>query len=213
MLPIAPSVVNINPIQTPLINTVLPGSDAVRVPYDSVAPSVSNAEIKNNTNGNGNTATGSGANVSANAESFATFPNFINPQNLQSSAQSTFLTQLLAQESASPQAQIILVQYEKLVALATVKYKPSNALKPSVEPAGVFGKLLKQQPQDNSVDVADAAPVERLPEPTAPNTNFVEQAPVQATPQAVSVPEQVSAAYAEAAARPGIASGTVVELI
>lgn len=211
MLPVATSI-NLNVIQTPLINTAIPGSEVTRVAYDTVAPSVSGAQVDNNTNGNNAAVIASASQPAAEDAVSDSFPNFIRPQNA-AGAQTSFITQLIAQDS-SPTAQIILVQYEKLVALSNVKYKPSNALKPSIDPAGSFGKLL----HDSHAQVEPAAAPVQVEQHAASNDNAPAAEPTPqpvqtATPIQNAAPQQVLDAYAQSAARPGIASGTVIELV
>lgn len=141
MQPVVSSIIP-NVITTPLINTAVPGSAIVHMPYDNVAPSVSSAQTDPNARGN-STPPPEEEHAPA-APPPSPFPNFLSNPAVSSSVQATFLAQLISQD-ASPETTGILVQYEKLVAFSNVKYKPSNAMKPAPEPSGVFGKLLQEE--------------------------------------------------------------------
>lgn len=66
------------------------------------------------------------------------------PANTSPLAGANFLAQLIGQD-ASPQAQTVLVEYEKLVYLSTIKYKPSDAMRPQVQPSDVFSKMVSER--------------------------------------------------------------------
>lgn len=190
MMPIVNSVVPPPPIQTPMVNTAVPGSTVVRVPHDNVPPSVSNAQVENNTRGNNGQQqiaeeqAAPPAPIAEGEEFFIehSYPN--NPRTV--TAQTTFLAQLAAQMDDSPQAQVLLVQYEKLVAFSNVKYKPSNAMKPQAEPAGAFGKILQ-------ADKAPPVPVAQSPAPALAEM-AIEQA--ASSPTAAAIAEIRAAAKA-----------------
>lgn len=167
-----------NTINTPppptLVSTPLPNSMALRVPYDNVPPSVSNTQLDNNTNGNHNAlpkASHPQTNLTINSET----ENFsINTaarsQELIVNPQTVFLAQLAAGD-ISPEVRTIFAQYDKLVSYANVKYKPSNAGKPT-EPIGIFGQFLQkeklgdglQQPVQNYAQNQEPDSVEELPQ-------------------------------------------------
>lgn len=202
MLPLS-NISNYSQIQVPLVNTAVPGSAVTHVPYDTVAPSVSNAQVDNNASPNNVQTTapqptaqqvaGNGANPSS--------ASIGQQQSQNTGLQTAFLTQLLAQDN-SPETQTILVQYEKLVALGNVKYKPSNAFKPE-EPSSLFGQILHQE---QSAPV-EAAPVEVHAEPV----ETVQPQPVAYTPPDIS-PHAVDAYSASAARNAQAASVPATEL-
>ena len=176
MLPIVANIYSTNPIQTPLVNTMLPGATVAHVPYDNVAPSVSNAQVENNTKGSSEAAAVTTGDQPPPEEAYAApSPAAGDPANLGTVAQATFLAQLMGQDG-SPATQGILVEYEKLVSISNVKYKPSNAMKPPPAPAGVFGKILQQE----KASVRAVQPVQPLPEPVAAAAQVTPQAPVAA---------------------------------
>jgi len=139
-----------------IVATAIPGNNTVRVPPANVSPPVSSVEINNNARGN-NTQVANPAPAPAQpAYAGNGFSSFISlgggaPGTLSLNAQTTFFTQLLAQDY-SAQAKSFLSEYQSLVAIAQVKYKPSNASLPEPEPSGVFGKLLSDQQQIRSVN-------------------------------------------------------------
>lgn len=145
-----PAVTAIAPTTPPpiVVATPVPGNYTLRVPPDNVPAPVSNVQIDNNARGGGGSVSGSAAQTLAGtpASSLSSFiPSFNGtPTTLSLSAETTFIAQLLSQD-ISTQAKSVLAEYEKLIAIAKVKYKPSNALQPQSEPAGVFGKLVQQQ--------------------------------------------------------------------
>lgn len=219
-----PVVANVNPyaLQTPIVNTVTPGTTLVHVPYDNVAPSVSSATIDTNARGNSNALV-----VASEAAPEATPPtpfsnvlqNSQGPQNI--GAQATFLAQLIGQDS-SPETTGILIQYEKLAVMANVKYKPSYAFKPPPEPAGVFGRILQSEkvearpePQaqqaaaptqaatanaSNNAPVAAVQPRPALQKSTRSAGDIAKAANVQTTAARTATPHIISA-YAASAAR------------
>lgn len=209
---------------TPLVSTAVPGSAIARVPYDNVAPSVSNAQIENNARGNsgGAVAEAEAAAASAPQENIsASLP--ASSQSLNASAQAAFVAQLAAQDM-SPEGQTALAEYEKMVVYSDVKYKPSNATKPAPMPSGVFGRIMQEERVAPRVTVqapvvvsvphaevaAQAAVVRSVevplpkPQPTAAERKTVSTS-VQATTQVlappVAVPAHVIQAYASTARR------------
>jgi hypothetical protein len=163
-----PGAIISNPVPVPIVNTTLPGTTVTHVPYDNVAPSISNARVDNNASpNNGSAAAEAEAEQAAAAseedQSFSTAATGATAQ-AQVNAQATFLTQLLSQDAAPP-IPTILLQYEKLVALGNVKYKPSNAFKPVPAPANTFGKILQEGSAAPTVTVQHTAQPVALPEP------------------------------------------------
>jgi len=158
MIPPINTLANTALLQAPLINTALPGSTVTHVPYDNVSPSVSNAQVENNSTSNGNIPAAAQQEAAAASDAQASEAFFATLNGTQQSqnagVQATFLAQLLAQDG-SPEMHIILVQYEKLVALANVKYKPSNAGKPP-EPSNIFGQILHQEQPVQAVPLSEA---------------------------------------------------------
>lgn len=147
MTPITSTIVYTPPPPT-FVATYIPGnSGAVRAPADAVAPSVSNAEIHNDTKGStplpGNTQN---APVQLPVSGGAFVPSISNSStSLSASAQMTFMAQMIGQDS-SPVTRHIMVEYEKMMTLSQVKYKPSNAGLPQQnDPADVFQKMLAQE--------------------------------------------------------------------
>lgn len=168
----------INPPPTTLVATALPNSIALRVPYDNVPPSVSNTQLDNNARSNQNILQKSGdaqaaAAITSSTENFSV-TSIANTQALNIAAQTTFLAQLAAGD-ISPEVRTIFAQYDKLVSYANVKYKPSNAGKPS-EPVGMFGRLLQQE----------KTPVE-LPQTVQENIQNTEQDNIEELPQTIPI--------------------------
>lgn len=208
MLPaVTSNVAFIPPQQAPLVNTAILGSEATRVPYDNVAPSVSNAQVDNNTKGNSTpfaspAAPAPSSELSASAfalpSAAGTSPVISLPTN--------FIAQILGQDISGNLDSVtrgILVAYERLVALSDVKYKPSNALKPSGGPAGAFSELVQQNPpvQQSAAPVAEIAAEapsvqNDVPVETAAQTEaIVETISADVPPPAIteSLPESVQA--------------------
>lgn len=188
MLPVAS--VN-NPVPVPIVNTTLPGTVVVHVPYDNVAPSISSAQVNNNASPNSEaaaaeeeTATDQADAVSEEAQAASNATSNAAPSL--PGPQATFLAQLLSQDG-SPPVQTILVQYEKLNALGNVKYKPSNAFRPTQAPANTFGQLLQEsRPAPTIQPAAAPTPVTRQPV-AAPSAAEQEEA-VFSGPTEVSPP-------------------------
>ncbi|MEZ5692047.1 MAG: hypothetical protein R3D71_10355 [Rickettsiales bacterium] len=74
--------------------------------------------------------------------------NYLTPSN----SRAIFLTQL-ASGDISPEIQGIFAQYNKLISYANVKYKPSNAGKPNIDPNSIFSLLLRQKDNSPSVNI------------------------------------------------------------
>jgi len=147
MLPVVPNLSSYT-LPTPIVNTTVPGTAITHVPYDNVAPSVSSASVDNNARGNSNSAPAPTAPPVAEAPpaQVTPLPSVLTgvPSGLNISAQATFIAQLAGQDT-SPETQVILVQYEKMVANSNVKYAPSEAFRPQAEPSSVFGRMMQSE--------------------------------------------------------------------
>jgi hypothetical protein len=195
MLPIA-IVNNYNPVQVPLVNTTLPGTAATHVPYDNVSPPISNAQVNNNASPNSEAAAASEEATTAAAaqdaeEQASPAPNIA--AQSQGAVAAPFLTQLMSQDGSVP-AQVILVQYENMIAISNVKYKPSNALKPPAAPANVFGQILQQNKPAVQVQAPQPAQPQQQPQTS--------QQPAAAAPDAVAEETAVSVPAAAVAPTP-----------
>jgi hypothetical protein len=216
MLPSIATVQAQPPVQTTLVATQIPDTNTLRAPYDSIAPSVSSAQIRDNARGNGGAVVLALAEApQAAAASSASIP-FIVPAfystspGLSAGAQTNFLAQLLAQQPGGQGTLAgMMVEYEKLVVFSQVKYKPSNATLPPPQPAGLFGKMMQlekaapaQPPAAQMMaDAPDAAPVlVRATVPArassqAPDTDAPSQDEVFTQAEAPSAPAVVIGAY------------------
>jgi hypothetical protein len=149
MLPAINILIPHPPVQTPLVATALSDAIALRVPPDNVAPSVSSPHIDPNARGNSNQLPPPSAPASA-AASPSLSPGISGGfftstgSGFWLSPQATFLAQMIDQDY-TPQTRVVLVQYERLMNLGNVKYRPSDAAKPAAEPAGLFGRLLREE--------------------------------------------------------------------
>lgn len=186
MLPAAPAV---NPVSTPppLVHTTLPGTNETHLPPTTVSPPFSSPQVDGNARGNSGTPRPQASSPpSSPALMPAAFPSVGVPpgpaETFTLGAQTNFLAQLIGQE-ITPSVRQVLVQYEKMVHISQVKYKPSEAMKPEAEPAGLFGKWLESQ---------------------AAESPAASRAAARAAAQAVSAPA-LAAAAAESAA---VLSGT-----
>ena len=127
------------PTQVSLVATPLPNTEALRVPSTNVSPSTSSYKTESNLQG--------GAPIFSESGSVSPLPIPIRSEGGQGAAQnysaysssfspsSGFLVQLAGGES-SEISNKVLAQYETLVSYGFVKYKPSDASKPS-EPESV----------------------------------------------------------------------------
>jgi hypothetical protein len=136
-----------------LVGAALPGNNTLRVNADNVPPPVSNVGISNNTKG-GNAAVPVAASTQTStsaATSFMLSPFiYTTPTSLSAGAQTTFFTQLMGQDGGSATGNM-LAEYEAMLAMSQVKYKPSNANLPEPEPASIFGRILVEQQQAKGV--------------------------------------------------------------
>lgn len=157
-----------------LVATALPDTSAARVPYDNVVPSVSNAKVDNNASGNRNPLPKADAQplsvpvAAVEAPVVAAAAGDSTQAGGAAAARTAFLAQLAAQDDSSP-AHVIFVQYEKLVSYATVKYKPSDAAKPSA-PTSLFSRILHEEHAPAPVAAAQEAPVQEeapIPSPAS----------------------------------------------
>lgn len=165
MTPIQTTATYYTPPST-LVATMVPGNNTLRINADNVPPTVSNVAINNNNRNSNGAVPAQAQTASAPINStggFSTSPFvYTTPTSLGAGAQATFITQLMSQD-ASPQAQGLLRGYEQIVAYGNVKYLPSNASLPEPEPANVFGKILQQERQANTQQLAtqqQAAPAQ-----------------------------------------------------
>ena len=159
------STVSILPPVT-LVNTSVPGSIALRAPIDSVAPSVSSAQLDNNARGSSTALAAPAASSAAApspADSFALLPSSNSADGI-ATAQTNFFAQLIGQ-GGGQDAHSLLVVYERLVENSQVRYKPSNADLPAPAPSGVYGRILQQEKQQ----VQDIPQIV-LPQPRAATT-------------------------------------------
>ena len=81
--------------------------------------------------------------------SSATIRHAADNANANVGVQAAFIAQLAAQD-ATQETHVALLQYEKLVEISNVKYKPSDAFKPSADPSSLFSRLVsseKPQPE------------------------------------------------------------------
>lgn len=206
------------PAQPSFVATFIPGNNAVlHVPYDNVAPSVSSVQIQNNARGNSAAPPPAGQPAVSAAPAPAVSAALATASgSLAAGAGVTFFAQVIGQ-GASLEAQGMLVQYEKMVALAQVKYKPSNASLPPPEPAGVFGRILQQEkaapplriieqkpaPPAEPATISQAAAVQARPAAAPPRTTRAETPKIEHAPEAKStnVPAVAASAYAATARR------------
>ena len=179
MLPSIASTNTFNP-STPVVNTTIPGTNVERVLPQAIAPSVSSADIRNNTQGNNAVTLSAEEQVVANDNTSTTqetSSNFLTQlQSAQSvlsnsGVQATFVAQLAAQDS-SPQTQVILVQYEKIIKNGSAKAAPASEPPSQDAPSSLFGRLLQSD--------KPTAPVPVIQPPVASN-----QQPVEAIQQSV----------------------------
>ena len=153
--------VSVIPPATTLVNTSVPGSIALRPPADSVAPSVSSAVIDNNARGNSTVLSSTVPGEAPAADIAEPFSSLLSGGSADgiASAQTNFFAQLIGQ-GGGEDAHALLVVYEKLVEIAQVRYKPSNADLPAPEPSGVYGRILQQEKQQ----VRTPLPADVLPQ-------------------------------------------------
>lgn len=148
MLPLTTNVTSYT-VPPPIVNTAVPGTSVAHVPYDNVAPSVSSAQVDNNARGN-NSARPQAAETPAPLPQLASESSLAGLSYASSSAaaalpaQATFIAQLMGQDT-SPATQVVLVEYEKMLSLSNVKYKPSDAAKPQAQPSGLFNRILQEE--------------------------------------------------------------------
>ncbi|MDX1974629.1 MAG: hypothetical protein SFT92_03020 [Rickettsiales bacterium] len=209
MLPVVANIVNPTPVQTNLVATPIPDNTALRVPVDNVPPSVSNAQINNNTRGNGNAVVIKAEQATATTTEGDAFivPTARSLSNgSHDNAQTGFITQILSQDelAAQPPAVLksILEQYEKIVVRSYVKYKPSNATLPPPPPPGILGSVLLQQ--QDSAPAVDNRPTEELlevaQENRAASQSFINENEIVSLVKS-PVPALAASAYAATSAR------------
>lgn len=150
------------PAPATLVATPLPNSIALRAPYDNVSPSVSSSQLDNNARGNRNYLPKENVQqtivANTSVESFSAGSSQTNLPSYSANAQTSFLTQLAAGD-ISAEVRGLFAQYDKLVSYANVKYKPSNAGKPT-EPISMFKTLLQLEQDYNSHNLPDELPID-----------------------------------------------------
>ena len=137
MLPIGTST---SPFQPPpsIVNTTIPDTSVVRVPYDNVAPTVSGVQVDNNSRGNGNSAPPqqeeeTSQSQNASAPTTKTSNNLVELEN--KSSQASFIAQI-ASQSASNETQGSTVQTELQAENRANKNRVANNAKPNFIPSG-----------------------------------------------------------------------------
>jgi len=187
MLPVATITAPV-PAPATLIATALPDSNALRVPADTVAPTVSSVSVDLNASGNSapqpiiSAQTPAPAAIASNDNA----PLFAGALDAGSSpaAQAAFIAQLVSQEIPPAQRSAysgVLEQYEKIVANSFVKYKPSNAGIPQFTPEHAFQQTLHEESAPVRFE-APQPPPQAAPEPQPQ----AEPAPVQQTAPVVN---------------------------
>ncbi len=170
------------PTQVSFVATALPGTQALRVAPDAVAPSVSNAALGEDYKGNGGYVSPSAATTTAPIASTLSTPipaNF-STASASLSASSMLATQFLSQDAHAGDA--FFAVYEEMVATSQVKYKPSDAGAPQPAPNNLFAKMLAETQTQTNVRVniqAQQAPKEAV---------------AQAAPQNIAPPKLASVA-------------------
>lgn len=189
MLPAINAITAYIPPPPTIVATVIPGNNTVRVPADNVSPPVSNVQIDNNARGNNvpfaNTSSAAST-LTLSMPAFSSFTPLFNgtPTTLSLSAQTTFFAQLMSQDNSSL-TQGMLSEYERIVAMSQVKYKPSNAMMPEPEPMNLFSQILQQE---KTVRVA-----QQFTEPQAVTSPAIHQAAAAvSTPASTRTPESPS---------------------
>jgi hypothetical protein len=166
MVPIGSNTQITVPTQVSFVATALPGTSALRVAPDAVAPSVSNAALGPDYKGNGGYVS-----VPAAAATTSAIPAILStliPANLSTASATLSASAMFATQSLSQGAQAgseFFAVYEELVAASQVKYKPSNATAPEPVPNNLFAKMLAETQTQNNVRVnvqAQQAPKEAL---------------------------------------------------
>jgi len=181
----------------PLVNTTTPGTSVTHVPYDNVAPSVSSAQVDNNAKGNSEATASTAYQIAADAQSandsIAALSN--NSATLSATAQAPFIAQVAAQDDT----QETLAVLAKLVEYSNVKYKPSNAMKPTDAPSGVFGRILASERSTPAVSPKTTKPA-AVTQTTVPKET--QAAPkAQTADHTTTLPTQAVNAYATGATR------------
>ncbi len=182
------------PTQVSLVATPLPGTSALRVLPDSVAPSVSVPSIGPDGKGNGVYASPPAPSTSFTpiAPPLATLiPSSLSTSSATLGASAIFATQLLSQDV--PGAVEFLAVYEALVAASQVKYKPSNAALPEPAANNLFAKLLAEEKTQGVVRESIQQQV-------------VKQPTVQAATQNIASPPPAPKARAETSASPSLSN-------
>ena len=196
MMPIGSNTQITVPTQVSFVATALPGTAALRVAPDAVAPSVSNAALGPDYKGNGGYVS-----VPANAATTSAAPAILStliPANLSTASATLSASAMFATQSLSQSAQAgseFFAVYEELVAAAQVKYKPSNATAPEPAANNLFAKMLAETQTQNNVRVSvqtQQAPKESL---------------AQAAPQNIAPAKLPPVASKQKASEASVASG------
>lgn len=196
MMPIVSNTQITIPTQVSFVATALPGTQALRVAPDAVAPSVSNAALGEDYKGNGGYVSPPAA-AAATTPISSTLSTPI-PANLSTasaslSASSMLATQFLSQDANAGDA--FFAVYEELVAASQVKYKPSDAGAPQPAPNNLFAKMLAETQTQTNVRVnvqAQQAPKEAI---------------AQAAPQNIAPPKMAPVATKQKTSESALASG------
>lgn len=145
------------PTQVSFVATPLPGTEALRVLPDAVAPTMSDAALGPDYKGNGGyvSPTAPAAMPAASTTLSTLIPTSFSTASATLSASAMVATQFLSQNS--PAGDAFFAVYEELVAASQVKYKPSNATAPEPAPNNLFAKMLADtQTQNNTRVVVQA---------------------------------------------------------
>lgn len=171
----------------PIVNTTIPGTNEVHAPPTTVAPSFSTAQLDNNARGNTTTSRPQADVAPQSTGLSAPSPNVGVPPSASEKytlgAQTNFLAQLIGQD-ITPSVQGVLVQYEKLVNIGNVKYKPSDAMKPQAQPSNLFSQILQQDTPEQAPAAPPASLAKIASESSSPAQNPV--APTQSAPDMIS---------------------------
>jgi len=139
MTPNVPQLVSLAP-QPAFTAIAAPEPSIGRLPFAFISATTAAPELHNNAHGGQLASTAGGlpsmaATIAAGAGGAA--PLASGPLSFPT----LFLAQMLGQDFG-PEAQNIIIDYEKLMRFSAVKYKPSDALLPKSDPAGQFSDLL-----------------------------------------------------------------------
>lgn len=207
MIPVINTAVNIPPAQTALVATPLPDTNTLRVPFDNVPPSVSNAQVNNNARGNGAYAAVESVDYAVPVASASTAAAAGSQSSVAPGIPAAFIAQLVGQQMpVALQGALggVLAEYEKMIVSSFTKYRPSNASLPPPPPSGVYGRILQQE---RAARVAPAPPavadkqqpverVEPVAQPSAPPLQVEVEIAAPMAEVAVAQPVQTAAPVA-----------------